>query len=349
LRFDEVPLATSAPYLVKGILPREGLVVVWGPPKCGKTFVTFDMLMHVALGRQYRGRKVTAAPVVYIACEGELGLGPRIAACKRHHNIDAEASPPFYLLPTRLDLVIDCDQLINAIQQQTGDAPPGVIVIDTLNRSFGGSESSDADMGTYIKALDAVREAFRCCVTVIHHCGHETHRPRGHTSLGGAADAQLAVRNTEGVVQMVVEFMKDGEAGATISSTLKVVEVGSDVDGDPITSCVVEPHIGAAPVSRRQVSDTQQIALDCLNDVLARSGTVPPLNSYIPPNMPVVPEKNWREMYFGRSPRSRTPDAKRKAFERAAKKLIVGGAVGKWQDQVWVIRPPDTGHGQTSE
>ena len=38
------------PYLVKGLIPREGLTIVWGPPKSGKSFKTFDLCMHVALG-----------------------------------------------------------------------------------------------------------------------------------------------------------------------------------------------------------------------------------------------------------------------------------------------------------
>jgi hypothetical protein len=37
-QFDAIKVSTSPNYLVKGILPRTGLVVVWGPPKCGKSF-----------------------------------------------------------------------------------------------------------------------------------------------------------------------------------------------------------------------------------------------------------------------------------------------------------------------
>jgi RecA-family ATPase len=56
-RFDELKIGTERTYLVKGLIPRTGLVVVWGPPKCGKSFWTFDLVLHVALGREYRGRR----------------------------------------------------------------------------------------------------------------------------------------------------------------------------------------------------------------------------------------------------------------------------------------------------
>lgn len=57
--FDNVRLNTACRnYLVKGLLPNSGLAVIWGPPKCGKSFWAFDLGMHVALGRDYRGHRV---------------------------------------------------------------------------------------------------------------------------------------------------------------------------------------------------------------------------------------------------------------------------------------------------
>jgi len=34
-----------------------------------------------------------------------------------------------------------------------------------------------------------IRNAFGCAVIVVHHCGIDATRPRGHTSLAGAVDA----------------------------------------------------------------------------------------------------------------------------------------------------------------
>ena len=50
-------------YLVKGLLPDSGLAVIWGPPKCGKSFWTMDIAFHVALGWEYRGRRVQQVTV----------------------------------------------------------------------------------------------------------------------------------------------------------------------------------------------------------------------------------------------------------------------------------------------
>ena len=178
-------MSTASNYLVKGILPRTGLAVVWGPPKCGKSFWTFDLVVHIALGREYRGRKVQQGVVVYCALEGGGGFGNRIEAWRRQHlGNGGEQNVPFYLIKQPFDLVADHQQLIAAIRDELGKAAPAVIVIDTLNRALVGDENKSDDMAKFIKALGAVQAAFDCLILVVHHCGIVGTRPRGHTSLG---------------------------------------------------------------------------------------------------------------------------------------------------------------------
>src|SRR5207248_1649779 len=79
--FENVRLQTEQRnYLVKGLLANTGLAVIWGPPKCGKSFWAADLGMHIALGWNYRGHKVQQAPVVYVALEGRHGFPARIEA-----------------------------------------------------------------------------------------------------------------------------------------------------------------------------------------------------------------------------------------------------------------------------
>ncbi len=71
LPFAEIKVdATSRHYLVKNLLASTGLAVIWGAPKCGKSFWAVDLGLHVALGWEYRGRRVQQATVVYAALEG---------------------------------------------------------------------------------------------------------------------------------------------------------------------------------------------------------------------------------------------------------------------------------------
>jgi hypothetical protein len=155
---------------------------------------------------------------------------------------------PFYLEPVTLDLVADHKELIASIKAQLNSSVPVLVVLDTLNRSLRGSENDSKDMAAYIAAADAIREAFGCTVAIVHHCGIDGTRPRGSTALTGAVDAQLSVkRDASDVIIVEVECMKDGAAGETIASKLKVVEVGKDEDGETISSCVIVP--GEAPTA----------------------------------------------------------------------------------------------------
>jgi hypothetical protein len=240
--FDKIKLGTEPRYLVKGIIPRESLAVVWGPPKCGKSFWTFDVAMHVALSWPYRERRVQQGPVVYCAFEGQNGFEARAEAFRQTFPIETTEPVPFYLEPLTLDLVADYAELIAVIGQQLGVTPPVLVVLDTLNRSLRGSENDSKDMSAYISAADAIREAFHCSVVIVHHCGIDGTRPRGSTALTGAVDAQLSVkRDASDAIIVEVECMKDGASGDIIASRLKVVEVGKDQDGEAITSCVIEP------------------------------------------------------------------------------------------------------------
>jgi hypothetical protein len=182
IRFRDIKLDMSPRFLVDGIIPREGLTVVWGPRKQGKSFWTFDLTMHVACGWTYRGHDVVQGTVVYCYMEGQSAISARVDAYRQHHHNNLPKDPDFILMPVRMELAKEHLGLIRAIQRMVGKAP-AAIVIDTLNRSYTGSESSDADMTAYVKAADAVREMFACAVIVVHHCGHDETRPRGHTAL----------------------------------------------------------------------------------------------------------------------------------------------------------------------
>jgi hypothetical protein len=264
-RFDELKIGTERTYLVKGLIPRTGLVVVWGPPKCGKSFWTFDLVLHVALGREYRGRRVQRGPVVYCAFEGGGGYPARAEAWQQRYLPEDHEPFDFFLLDAQIDLVSDHKEIIAAIRAQK--AAPACVVLDTLNRSLAGSESNDKDMALYIRAADAIREAFGCVVIIVHHCGVDGTRPRGHTSLTGAVDAQLAVRrDAADNVIVTVEWMKDGREGDVIASRLERVEMGNDIDGDPISSCVVAPiELPAAGTGEPKLSKNQQTMFSILH------------------------------------------------------------------------------------
>jgi hypothetical protein len=300
--------------------------------------------MHVALGWEYRGRRVKAGTVVYVACEGEAGQGARAEAFRQKYLTEDDADPPFYLLPTRLDLVADISELIRDIRASIQPGPCALIVVDTLNRSIAGSESKDEDMTAYVRAADAVREAFGCAVALIHHCGVNDSRPRGHTSLTAAADAQISVkRGAAGEIIATVEHLKDGPEGDEILSRLIPVDVGTDEEGEAITSCVVMPVEGSAVTARKKVGakrlpNAVKLALDTLHKAIAEAGEPAPTSNHIPPAARIVSVETWRRFYYtGTASDGQNAEKRKKAFQRARERLQADGVIALHADYCWII------------
>lgn len=339
--FDQIELLTKPQYLINGILPRVGIAVIWGPPKCGKSFWTFDLVMHVALGWEYRGKRVKQGTVVYLALEGGPGFRNRVVAW-RQQNGSLPSGVPFHLIDIPVDLVADRDQIVADIIAQLGEQKPAIVVIDTLNRALIGDENKSDDMARFIRAADIIRVTFDCLVIIVHHCGIVGTRPRGHTSLTGADDAQIAIeRSEDGIITATVEHMKDGEASAPMASRLEHVELGINDDGDPITSCVVVPAdsiLAPNPKGGRPPA-AARMALGLLHDLLTGSGEPAPASNHIPVGMRVVKIGLWREHFYKSNPDD-IQDTRRKAFVRVASKLQELKIIGIWGDYVWC---PDTG------
>ena len=113
-------------------------------------------------------------------------------------------------------------------------------------------------MGAYLSAADAIHQRFNCLVIIVHHCGVAGSRPRGHTSLTGTSDCQIAIaKDEDGLITATVEFMKDGPADAVFYSQLSLVNVGTDEDGETMTSCVIQPvgDDNAAARPKKSVKD----------------------------------------------------------------------------------------------
>jgi hypothetical protein len=348
--FDALRSSRTTEYLVKRVIPRRGLVVVWGPPKCGKSFWVFDVAMHIAASRfdDYRGHRVKHGEVVYLALEGQSGFPDRADAFRERFLEKGDTVPTFHLCGASLDLVKDHEKLTTDIAAQS--AKPACVVIDTLNRSFAGSESSDEDMTAYVRAADAVQRAYDCVVIIVHHCGVNSDRPRGHTALTGAADVQIAVKkDAAGVIATTVEYAKDMEQGTTFAGRLDVVKLGLDQDGDEITSCVVTPleacdqPMQVAPKAKKvRVAGTRrafdEAFLEALDNtgqsIVVRAGS-PAVRAVEIPH--VRTEFGRRHATDNEDPKKRA-DAQRQAFQRVLAKLPPEYDTCIQADREWIFR-----------
>jgi hypothetical protein len=130
----------AAEFLVDDLVPRSGLMTIYGAPSSGKSFCAIDLGAHIATGRPYLGKEVLQGGVVYVAAETGGGLRKRIAAWRRVHGV---GDFPFALITTAPDLGAsggDTARLIGEIraQQPRLALPVRLLVLDTLARVMGG-------------------------------------------------------------------------------------------------------------------------------------------------------------------------------------------------------------------
>src|SRR5262249_1453437 len=98
--------------------------------------------------------------------------------------------------------------------------------------------------GAYTRAAEAIREKFGCVVIIVHHCGWDATRLRGHSSLPGAVDAELSVVREGDVATVTVKYMREGPEETQVVVRSRIVEVGEDAGGRPLTSLVMLRYDG---------------------------------------------------------------------------------------------------------
>jgi len=333
---DEVMRLPPVQWIVRGVLPRDGLAVVYGPSGSGKSFLVLDLLACMVDGREWFGRKVRPVPVTYCALEGEAGLPQRMQAYQRRHGATDWERMKVWMAAFDLLVAEDVERLAAAIG--SAGAGGGVVVLDTLNRAAPGTdENSSQDMGNIIAACKRLQGLVGGLVLLVHHTGKDaTKGLRGHSSLYAALDAAVEVTRSEDRREWKVAKSKDGRDGDAEPFLLEQITLGEDADGEPVTSCVVvrgEPQQGERVP---KMTGTERLALNALRKLEQSKGDVPPEDA--PEWVHVaVKEDDWRtECYAAGISTGDDPSAKRKAFQRARQGLMDKRMVGCRDDLYWI-------------
>jgi AAA domain len=355
-QYWEMRPSVERPYLIDELIPTKGIVVMWGPPKCLKSFIMLDMMFHVAKGWEYHDRAVQQGTVVYCAFEGGHGYMKRIEAQRRHYGIADDDRVPMPVMSGMANLISDHKLLATEIAAQLGDVRPAAVVLDTLNKSLVGSESKDTDMANYIRAAEAIREAFHCVVIIVHHCGWDESRMRGHSSLPGALDAELAVVREGDVATVTVEHMRDGAEGTQITFKSKVINVGEDANGRELTSLVVDHYDGngSAGAPRRDWPPSLKVFRAALIDALLGFGFDYKIENG--PTVKAVDLRKVRDAFYKTyavssedgSTAEQLRDSKKKAFARSLEKAqalqLIAARAETQRQIIWLASPLDGSH-----
>jgi hypothetical protein len=239
--------AQKVEWHIKHVIPKRGLIVVYGAPGSSKSFFVLDLVAHIARGLEWRGHRTKQSKVAYVAAEGVAGFGNRLAAYSAHHGVLLEDVPVF-VRGGSLMLNTSALDICKSVNDLGGI---GLVVIDTLAAvTPGANENTSEDMGEAIKSANLIIEGTGASVILIHHA-NKSGELRGWSGLLAAADNSIRVEHdeTNGARTAYIEKQKEGRSDGKYNYRLRVVELGYDEDGDAVTSCAVEPSEDEAPKS----------------------------------------------------------------------------------------------------
>lgn len=251
LWIHEAKVSRTSDYLIKNIIGRSELAMIYGPSHTGKTYVTIDLAYNIATGNSVLGQRVRQAPVLYLSAEGGISTINRLVAVRNKYNDDTDDSQ-LYFVHEALNIYgneEDMDKIRAAIdyaEEHIGKRF-GLIVVDTLSRSTPGmDENSGVDTTKFIDMMDTLRNSSGCTILLVHHTGKDASQgARGHSSLRGAVDTELMLTiNNEDPdnPHRVLKLAKSRNGSLTDTSfrfDLDSVDLGVDDEGDSIESAVV--------------------------------------------------------------------------------------------------------------
>jgi hypothetical protein len=333
-------------WLINHFIEAGGMNLISAPYATFKTFLTLEMAFCVAAGISWYGNKVTQCPVIIICGEGLPGIADRVAALEVKYGISCPECLYISRVPAQLTDTVNAAWVGEAVNALCPDA--GLVVIDTLNRNFGGlDENSTRDMTAFISNTDNTFRATDKTVIIVHHTGHvEKDRGRGNSALPAACEGEFVLKKQPGGVVLTCMKQKNAAKPEAMQFGLKPITLPGrfDEDGAPIVNLVLECNGMALPATVTLKPQDKGI-LKSLQDAIAKHGIEPPEGIKVKADLPgehkVVRISHWRELAYEIikvSSRSKDngSEAKRKAFERGRDVLLDGNFIDMSGENVWI-------------
>ncbi len=230
--YDDLTLLKLPPtkWLLDGIIPEEGFVGLYGAPSGGKSFIALDWAMCIAEGRAWLNlHSCKQAPVIYVAAEGGRGIQKRVRAWMAQFGYSDIPAIYWLLNPLYVREAGMVERFLETLEEI--GVWPGMIVIDTLARSFGGGEeNASADMGEFVDQITRLAKGRQMAALVVHHTSATGTRERGHTSFRGGLDAMFKCtaendKDSGRILRIELKNDKQKDGANTPSIYLRPVDV----------------------------------------------------------------------------------------------------------------------------
>jgi len=328
-QIDEIP---DIDWLVDGIFPENGFLVIFGAPGAGKSFLTIDLCMAIASGKEeWFGKDIKPSPVSYVCLEGEGSFKYRIKGWEKYNQKSIPNNFVLYIEPFKLVTENDKDlnDLADAILYNSGEN--GLIVIDTLARSLLGENINESkDMNKIIESCRRLQALTKSAVLLVHHCGKDPSKGMmGSNNLLGAGDGVIEVTFKNGQRSWEVYKSKDGITGDSYNFEQIILEVGErKVRGKvkTITSCAINQKVDKKEtvIIMEELPDLKLIVMEEFEKQISLSTTIN--RKGCPKNTKLVDAQKFRTLFKELIP-AKTPNRSRD-WMRVINSFIKDGIIG---------------------
>ena len=322
-------------WLIKGILERGSMNLIFGESGAGKSLFAMDWAFCAANGENWHGHKVKEElKTLYILGEGFRGASMRFKALSQKYSL----TPKNIRLSRRSINLLDnreADEIIKIVTEL--DFIPDIIIIDTLHRNMVGDENSSEDMAMYFKSIELLARRLNSAIVTVHHSGHgDKGRSRGSSSIKAAMDAEFCVtKNGDGITFSCTKS-KDFGFGTDMSFVIKEVELEGEVfydadDDKQITSVYLE-YQGVAK-KEKSLPKKLQKALDSLVLAAETIGKERPELSILGSGQIIVSLSEWKPFFN----EDKELASRRQNFSECRKELIKQEFIGVDGDYSWIL------------
>jgi hypothetical protein len=352
-------------WLIKGLLPEMGTALLSGQWGMYKSFALLELGASLITGKSFAGHRVKRrGGVLVFAAEGAFDISNRLEGLAHAGRLPANPQPFSWkaTFPSLLQAgsYSELEQMAAEIEKEMlvkWGVPLVAIAVDTMAAAAGFRDEQDnAEGQRAMNVLGQLAKRFKCCTIAVDHFGKDvTAGTRGGSAKEAAADAVLAIlgdRKLSGEVsncRLAIRKLRNGQAGKEIRFDTRVLQLGSDEDGDPITTRVIEWKTSgerqAMEAKKPRWTTTLEPLRKALTTVLSEQGQ---LTRPFGQEGLVVRAVNYdilRAEFFTRvtvdSPEERQADAKRKKFDRAFDAAARLGLIEVYQEMVWLILAED--------
>jgi hypothetical protein len=279
---------TPPDQLIENLIPAVGLTILVGDANVGKTFVLIELVRCLeARGEKFLGRNVDECGALLVTGEGHAGLGGRLSAVRRRWP-DADIAVHLDL-PTFGDDPAVATRKLAAILDER-EAAHGrkirMLALDNLLLMAGRADMNTThDSSPILKALTGFANERKISIVLAAHENRSGREP-GSYAWKALCDNMLFLKTVQGNGKVrrltgAAGKVRDGDKGLSLQFKLAVVNLGvNNKWGNPVTSCVVEPHHGPdmaaveddeeAPTITR--SDRREDREQAVLDVFEREG-----------------------------------------------------------------------------